>query len=84
MVYKGAIFRILEDVYTKSCNGYMDDVKKRIMRLQLTLRTGLNLKDYTPDSSDSREDIERLVAVVRGPEVGLTDYVFDYGKGGRP
>jgi hypothetical protein len=78
MDYKGAIHGILEDVYAKACTGYMSDVKKRIMRLQLALKTGLNLGDFGPDSKDKREDIEKLLVVVRGPEVGLDHYEFKF------
>jgi len=78
MEYKGAIHDILEDVYTRACTGYMSDVKKRIMRLQLTLKTGLNLGDFGPATSDKKEDIEKLLAVVRGPEIGLTDFTFKF------
>jgi hypothetical protein len=78
MEYKGAVFKIIEDVYAKTCTGFMADAKKSIIKLQLTVKTGLNLGNYTHDSMDKKEDIEKLLAVVRTPEIGLTNYHFNF------
>ncbi|MBN1797913.1 MAG: hypothetical protein JW822_05030 [Spirochaetales bacterium] len=74
---KGAVAKILHDVYAALCNGQSDEVKKRILRVQISLKTGLNLKSYTPDSNDSEEDIKKILTVIRGPEIGLKDYRYE-------
>ena len=77
---KGEIYRILQDVYKVRCSGSMNDVRKRIIRVQISLKTGLNLRDYTPESFDSTEDIQKVLNVIKGPGIGLTEY--EYRKGG--
>ncbi|MBN2441364.1 MAG: hypothetical protein JXJ04_08455 [Spirochaetales bacterium] len=80
MVRKGEIFRILQDVYRVRCsNNKMSDVQKRIIRVQISLKTGLNLRDFTPESLDTPEDIQKVLNVVRGPEIGLRDYSYREG-----
>ena len=74
---KGAVAKILHDVYAALCNGNSDEVKKRIVRVQLSLKTGLNLKSYTPDSEDSEDDIKKILTVIKGPEIGLKDYTYE-------
>jgi hypothetical protein len=73
---KGAVNKILNDVYDALCDGQSDEVKKRIVRVQLSLKTGLNLKNYTPDSVDSEADIKRILDVIKGPEIGLKNYRY--------
>ena len=77
---KGEIYRILQDVYKVRCSGSMNDVRKRIIRVQISLKSGLNLRDYTPDSMDTDEEIQKVLTVIRGPGIGLTDY--ESHKGG--
>ena len=77
---KGEIYKILQDVYKVRCSGSLYEVRQRIIRMQISLRTGLNIRDYSPESMDSEEDIQKVLGVVRGPGIGLTDY--EYQKGG--
>jgi hypothetical protein len=79
-VAKGTVYNILQDVYQARCFGEMDLVRQRIIRVQISLKTGLNLRDYTPETEDSEEDIQRILDIVRGPGIGLRDY--EYKKGG--
>jgi len=74
----GAVNHILNDVCNTICTGSMDDVRKRIIRLQISLKTGLNLSDYKPDTLDQEEDIKKILDAVRSPEVGLKDYQYNF------
>jgi len=51
-------------------------MKKRIVRVQISLKTGLNLNGYTPQSEDSEADIKKVLGVIKGPEIGLKDYTY--------
>jgi hypothetical protein len=79
VVAKGAVYKILQEVYKARCLGDMDIVRQRIIRVQISLKTGLNLRDYTPETEDSEEDIQRILDIVRGPGIGLRDYEYNGG-----
>jgi hypothetical protein len=74
---KGAIHSILNKTYEQVCKGYLDDVRKRIINMQISIKTGLNLNTCTKDTEDSEEDIKKVLEVIRGPEIGLKDFEYD-------
>ena len=74
---KGAVIGILNETYNQVCKGYLDDVRKRIINMQISIKTGLNLNTYNQDSEDSEEDIKKVLDVIRGPEIGLKDFKYD-------
>ncbi len=74
---KGAINNILNETYNQICKGYLDEVRKRIIKMQISIKTGFNLNMFSEDSSDSEEDINKILDVIRGPEIGLKDFKFD-------
>lgn len=53
------------------------DPGKNIIKLQLTLKTGLSLSGYSHDSADSPEDVRKVVTALRGPEFGLSGFPFE-------
>jgi hypothetical protein len=74
---KGAVFNILNEVYKAVCAGnQMDEVRKRIVRVQIALKTGLNMGSYGPETMDVEAEIKKVLEVVRGPEIGLKNFEY--------
>lgn len=73
---KGVIYKMLQDVYNVRCSGSMADVRKRIIRMQISLKTGLNLNEYTPETLDSEDEIQRVLNVIKGSGIGLENYEY--------
>ena len=73
---KGVIYKILQDVYKVRCSGAMVEVRQRIIRMQISLKTGLNLNEYTQESMDTDEEIQRVLNVIKGSGIGLEHYEY--------
>ncbi|MBN2737197.1 MAG: hypothetical protein JXR70_09470 [Spirochaetales bacterium] len=76
---RGKVHELLNEVYQykniNSDNGYAE-AKQRIIRIRLSLATGISMKKFTPDSDDSDSDVERIVSALKGEEFGLQGFSF--------
>jgi len=75
---KGAVYHILNDAYKQISKGYLNDVRKRIINMQISIKTGLNLNTFNEDTNDSEDDIKKILTIIRGPEIGLKDFDYDF------
>ncbi|MFH1242139.1 MAG: hypothetical protein V1689_07225, partial [Pseudomonadota bacterium] len=74
---KGVISNLLNKVYEyKKIEGDLSDVKKRIIRLQLSLKTGLSLNKYAEETNDSPEDVKKVINALKNPEFELEGFPF--------
>ena len=75
---KGTVSTLLNKIYEfKSMTNEDAATQKRIIRLQLTLKTGLSMSKFTSISNDSEDEVKKVVTVLRSPEFGLTAFPFD-------
>jgi hypothetical protein len=44
--------------------------------MQISLKTGLNLNEYTPETLDSEDEIQRVLNVIKGSGIGLENYEY--------
>ncbi|MBN1698750.1 MAG: hypothetical protein JW881_14640 [Spirochaetales bacterium] len=74
----GTVFRLLNDIFKfKQLDGEFAETKKRIIRIRLSLATGLSVKKFTPTSPDTSDELNKIVAALKKPEFGCADFPFD-------
>lgn len=73
----GKINEILNKVYEYKNididSGYAI-AKQRIIRIRLSLATGLSMKKFTAESDDSEIEIKRILEALKGEEFGLENF----------
>ncbi len=75
---KGQINRLLKKIYEyKKIEGELAETKKRIIRLQLSLKTGLSLNNYNQETDDPPEEIKKIIDTLKNPEFDLKGFPFD-------
>ncbi|MBF0564666.1 MAG: hypothetical protein HQK89_05430 [Nitrospirae bacterium] len=75
---RGIVYTLLNKIYEyKKISQSDDDTRKRIIRLQLTLRTGLSMSKFTISSTDSPKELKRIVGVLQTPDFGLYGFPFE-------
>jgi len=74
---KGSVDKLLKAVYTHlGLNDNFAETKQRIIRIRLSLKTGLSMNRYTEQSEDSKEDLSKILNSLKSPEFGLTGFPF--------
>lgn len=77
MMNKGVIYSLLNDVYDfLGLNDDFAETKQRIVRIRLSLKTGLSMNKYLPDSRDPPAEVSKIVEVLKAPEFGLDKFPF--------
>ncbi|MBF0473586.1 MAG: hypothetical protein HQK91_09835 [Nitrospirae bacterium] len=75
---KGIVRKLLKEVYRfKNIDSIDALAHQRIIKLQLTLKTGLSMSKYSETSIDSQDEFLRIIDVLKNPEFGLTKFKFD-------
>ena len=76
-MHKGYVNTILNDVYTYlGLIGSFAETKQRIIRIRLSLKTGLSMNKYTEQSEDKQEEVLKILEALKSPEFGLTEFPF--------
>lgn len=76
-MHKGSIYKLLNDVYASlGIIGEFADTKQRIIRIRLSLKTGLSMNKYTSESEDTKEEILKILKALKSPEFSLQDFPF--------
>jgi len=74
---EGTVYQLLENVYKHlGIAGDFAETKKRMIRIRLSLKTGLSINRYNLHSVDMPEDVYKIIDALKSPEFGLKDFSF--------
>ena len=77
MSSKGQIYKLLNKAFEfKNIKGDFAESKKRVIKIQLTLKTGLSMNKFTDNSEDSTEELSKIIEALKSPEFGLQGFPF--------
>jgi len=82
---KGIVKKLLYEVYSFKSPSFIEGsdaiAHQRIIKLQLTLKTGLSMNKYSDSSIDSIDEVNRIINVLKSPEFGLEYFKWEnYAK----
>jgi hypothetical protein len=73
----GIVVKLLDDIYKfKKIEGDFAETKKKIIRIRLSLATGLSMNKFTVTSPDTAEEVNKIINVLKQPEFGLDSFPF--------
>ncbi len=61
MPKQGVVYSMIEELFKqKHIVGSFSETKKNLLKIQISIKSGLSLNNFTNDSLDSEEDINKV------------------------
>lgn len=75
---QGVVYKLLNDIYQYlGIAGDFAETKQRIIRIRLSLKTGLSMNKFLQASDDNEEEVLRIIEALKSPEFGLQNFSFN-------
>jgi hypothetical protein len=66
MPQRGVVNSLLEELFKKKkLEGEFAKQKRNLLKIQLSLKTGLSINKFTPNSFDSEDEINKISEVLK-------------------
>lgn len=77
-MHTGYVYKLLNDIYAYlGEDDSFAETKQRIIRIRLSLKTGLSMNKFTSTSDDSRDEIIKILEILKSPEFSLAGFPFE-------